>query len=229
MRLEQLYPFPAAELTAALRRYPRATEFAWVQEEPANQGAWTFVRWRIEALLGRAPAPLHRPRGGREPGHRQLQDPPGRGAGDRGAALKRPRAGRAARAVTVAGPSPTATARIAAMTVEVRIPQLGESVTEGVIARWLKHDGDVVQADEPLLELETDKATMEIPAGPRGACRSSSRRAPRCASGTVVARIAKARRPATRAERHSGGRAPASRRPPSAPADRHRARRPTRR
>jgi 2-oxoglutarate dehydrogenase E1 component len=52
IRLEQLYPFPDVELTARLRRYSRATDFAWVQEEPANQGAWSFVRDRIEALLG---------------------------------------------------------------------------------------------------------------------------------------------------------------------------------
>jgi 2-oxoglutarate dehydrogenase E1 component len=51
IRLEQLYPFPAGELTAALRRYPGATQFRWVQEEPANQGPWSFVRWRIEDLL----------------------------------------------------------------------------------------------------------------------------------------------------------------------------------
>jgi 2-oxoglutarate dehydrogenase E1 component len=51
IRVEQLYPFPAAELAEALRPYSRATDFAWVQEEPANQGAWSFVRERIEALL----------------------------------------------------------------------------------------------------------------------------------------------------------------------------------
>jgi 2-oxoglutarate dehydrogenase E1 component len=51
LRLDQLYPFPAAELADALRAYPRATDVAWVQEEPANQGAWTFVRARIEEHL----------------------------------------------------------------------------------------------------------------------------------------------------------------------------------
>ena len=48
------------------------------------------------------------------------------------------------------------------MAADVRIPQLGESVNEGVIVRWLKDDGALVHADEPLLELETEKATMEI-------------------------------------------------------------------
>jgi len=51
VRLEQLYPFPEAELTEILRRYPRASEFCWVQEEPANQGARDFVELRIERLL----------------------------------------------------------------------------------------------------------------------------------------------------------------------------------
>jgi 2-oxoglutarate dehydrogenase E1 component len=51
LRVEQLYPFPAAELTAALGRYPRAAEVCWVQEEPANQGGWAFVRPLISPLL----------------------------------------------------------------------------------------------------------------------------------------------------------------------------------
>ena len=49
------------------------------------------------------------------------------------------------------------------MPFEVRIPSLGESITEGVIVRWMKKDGDSVATDEPLLELETDKASVEIP------------------------------------------------------------------
>ena len=76
IRLEQLYPFPAEELAAALRRYPARHAVQWVQEEPANQGAWSFVRWRIEELL--APgrwAALRGPPGGGEPGHGQPQDP----------------------------------------------------------------------------------------------------------------------------------------------------------
>jgi 2-oxoglutarate dehydrogenase E1 component len=51
VRLEQLYPFPAAELGALLRRYAAAPDVVWVQDEPANQGAWSFVRWRLEPLL----------------------------------------------------------------------------------------------------------------------------------------------------------------------------------
>jgi 2-oxoglutarate dehydrogenase E1 component len=52
VRVEQLSPFPAFELTSAIRRYPRTAEVFWVQEEPANQGAWTFVRPLITESLG---------------------------------------------------------------------------------------------------------------------------------------------------------------------------------
>ena len=43
VRVEQLYPMPVEELKAELSRFPDAVDFAWVQEEPANQGAWSFV------------------------------------------------------------------------------------------------------------------------------------------------------------------------------------------
>ena len=44
------------------------------------------------------------------------------------------------------------------------MPQLGETVTEGTVASWYRKVGDVVRADEPLFEVETDKVTTEIPA-----------------------------------------------------------------
>ncbi|MER7818477.1 biotin/lipoyl-containing protein, partial [Streptomyces sp. NPDC096153] len=49
------------------------------------------------------------------------------------------------------------------MAVSVTLPSLGESVTEGTVTRWLKQIGDTVQADEPLLEVSTDKVDTEIP------------------------------------------------------------------
>ena len=50
-RLEQFYPFPEAELRDELERYADADETVWVQEEPKNMGAWTFVRSRLDDLL----------------------------------------------------------------------------------------------------------------------------------------------------------------------------------
>ncbi len=54
------------------------------------------------------------------------------------------------------------------MATEIKVPTLGESVTTATIARWLKHAGDVVAADEPLVELETDKVTVEVNAPQAG-------------------------------------------------------------
>jgi 2-oxoglutarate dehydrogenase E2 component (dihydrolipoamide succinyltransferase) len=54
------------------------------------------------------------------------------------------------------------------MAIDIVVPHLGESITEGTVATWLKEPGDQVAADEPLLELETDKATLEIPAPAAG-------------------------------------------------------------
>jgi len=48
------------------------------------------------------------------------------------------------------------------MTAQIIVPPLGESVTEATVARWLKNTGDVVCADEPVVELETDKVTVEV-------------------------------------------------------------------
>jgi len=54
------------------------------------------------------------------------------------------------------------------MAIDLVVPDLGESVTEGTVASWMKKPGEAIQADEPLLELETDKATLEIPAPATG-------------------------------------------------------------
>ena len=54
------------------------------------------------------------------------------------------------------------------MSVEIRVPTLGESVSEATIAKWLKKAGDAVAVDEPLVELETDKVSLEVPAPSAG-------------------------------------------------------------
>ena len=55
------------------------------------------------------------------------------------------------------------------MSIEIKVPAMGESVTEATVARWFKNEGDAVTRDEPLLELETDKVTVEVPAPADGA------------------------------------------------------------
>ena len=54
------------------------------------------------------------------------------------------------------------------MATEIRVPTLGESVTEATVSRWLKHPGEAVARDEPVVELETDKVTLEVPAPASG-------------------------------------------------------------
>ncbi|TCT08240.1 2-oxoglutarate dehydrogenase complex dihydrolipoyllysine-residue succinyltransferase [Aquabacter spiritensis] len=54
------------------------------------------------------------------------------------------------------------------MATEIRVPTLGESVTEATIGKWFKKPGDAVKADEPIVELETDKVTVEVPAPAAG-------------------------------------------------------------
>ena len=49
------------------------------------------------------------------------------------------------------------------MPTEINVPTLGESVTSATVARWMKHEGDVVAADEPLVELETDDSPLDPP------------------------------------------------------------------
>src|SRR6185436_19655311 len=51
---------------------------------------------------------------------------------------------------------------------DIRVPTLGESVTEATIGKWFKQPGDPVAVDEPLVELETDKVTIEVPAPAAG-------------------------------------------------------------
>src|SRR5690606_10293287 len=58
--------------------------------------------------------------------------------------------------------------RIRTMAVDIKVPALGESVTEATVAKWFKNVGDAVAADEPLVELETDKVTVEVPSPSAG-------------------------------------------------------------
>jgi 2-oxoglutarate dehydrogenase E2 component (dihydrolipoamide succinyltransferase) len=59
--------------------------------------------------------------------------------------------------------------------IEIKVPPLGESIVEATISRWLKNPGDAVQPGEPLVELETDKVTVEVPAFKAGVLKSRTR------------------------------------------------------
>ena len=54
------------------------------------------------------------------------------------------------------------------MSEKITVPTLGESVTEATVSKWLKSQGDKVVADEPIVELETDKVNVEVPAPTNG-------------------------------------------------------------
>jgi 2-oxoglutarate dehydrogenase E2 component (dihydrolipoamide succinyltransferase) len=65
------------------------------------------------------------------------------------------------------------------MSIDIKVPAMGESVTEATVARWFKKEGDTVTRDEPLVELETDKVTVEVPSPSDGSIESISvQRAP---------------------------------------------------
>ena len=65
------------------------------------------------------------------------------------------------------------------MSIEIKVPTLGESVAEATVARWFKKPGDAVKQDEPLCELETDKVTVEVPSPATGVLGDDQRRARR--------------------------------------------------
>jgi 2-oxoglutarate dehydrogenase E2 component (dihydrolipoamide succinyltransferase) len=75
------------------------------------------------------------------------------------------------------------------MAVDIVIPSAGESVTSGVISKWLKADGDTVKRDEAVLELETDKVTMEVPAPAAGTIKRTAKEGDTVAIGAVVGTI----------------------------------------
>ena len=92
------------------------------------------------------------------------------------------------------------------MTIEIKVPAMGESVTEATVARWFKKEGESVARDEPLLELETDKVTVEVPAPAAGSIESISVQAGATVQvGAVLGAIAEGKagaavKPAAKAE-----------------------------
>jgi 2-oxoglutarate dehydrogenase E2 component (dihydrolipoamide succinyltransferase) len=105
---------------------------------------------------------------------------------------------------------------------EIRVPTLGESVTEATIGRWFKKAGDPVAVDEPLVELETDKVTIEVPAPSAGtlgeiAAKDGDTVAVGALLGMINDGAAGAARPAAAAPAKAAAPAPAAAAAPAAP------------
>src|SRR5687768_18498340 len=75
------------------------------------------------------------------------------------------------------------------MPTNVDVPALGESVREAVLIKWHKNDGDAVAAAEPIAELETDKANVDVPAPTAGVLRRVKKEGDTVAIGDTIARI----------------------------------------
>jgi 2-oxoglutarate dehydrogenase E2 component (dihydrolipoamide succinyltransferase) len=75
------------------------------------------------------------------------------------------------------------------MSIEIKVPPVGESITEVVLSQWLKKDGDVVEMDEVIAELESDKATFELTAEQPGTLRTVANEGDTLEIGAVVCRI----------------------------------------
>jgi 2-oxoglutarate dehydrogenase E2 component (dihydrolipoamide succinyltransferase) len=76
------------------------------------------------------------------------------------------------------------------MATDVQVPALGESITEGTLANWLKQPGEAVAADEPIAELETDKVSVEVPSPVAGVMAEQlAKQGDTVAVGAVIARI----------------------------------------
>ena len=92
------------------------------------------------------------------------------------------------------------------MSTEIKVPTLGESVTTAIVARWLKKAGEPVAADEPVVELETDKVSVEVPAPSAGTLGAiSAEEGAEVEVGALLAML------------EEGTATPAPKRPPSAP------------
>ena len=76
------------------------------------------------------------------------------------------------------------------MTIEIKVPSVGESVTEGVLSRWICKSGQGIKAGDPVFELETDKASQEIPSPAEGILEIVVPEGEKVLVGAVVGRIA---------------------------------------
>ncbi|MDE2462139.1 MAG: 2-oxoglutarate dehydrogenase complex dihydrolipoyllysine-residue succinyltransferase [Alphaproteobacteria bacterium] len=104
------------------------------------------------------------------------------------------------------------------MSVEIKVPAMGESVTEATVAKWFKKEGEKVARDEPLCELETDKVSVEVPSPADGALEAIAvKEGETVEVGSILGRIAEGAA-ASKAAKPSGAAAPKAPAKPAAPA-----------
>src|SRR5438128_8073193 len=104
------------------------------------------------------------------------------------------------------------------MAIDVVMPQMGESIAEGTVVRWIKKPGEKVERDEPLLEISTDKVDAEIPAPAAGTLSEVLvQEGQTVAVNSVVARIEGEGAAAAAPSRPAAGEAPAATPKPPAP------------
>ena len=187
VRIEQLYPFPSEPLVKRLNAMPNLQELIWAQEEPKNNGAWFFVEDLLEQCLTDCG---HKGMRAQYAG-RDASASPATGLAKRHAAEQA-----AVIAAALGHSSPGSDARLPRRTIrdkmatDVQVPTLGESITEGTLAQWLKKPGDAVAEDEPIASLETDKVSVEVPSPVAGVLAEQLvKEGDNVAVGAVIARV----------------------------------------
>ena len=144
------------------RSIAEGTPVVWVQEEPKNMGAWAYMNRELQGLLAGSFhwSCVSRP----------LSASPATGSTKRHAMEQ-------ARLMADAFGKGTLE-----MALTLRVPALGESIREATLGAWKRAEGDEVAADEPLVEVESEKATLEVPSPGAGVLRKILRK-----SGETVA------------------------------------------
>jgi 2-oxoglutarate dehydrogenase E2 component (dihydrolipoamide succinyltransferase) len=101
------------------------------------------------------------------------------------------------------------------MPTNIVVPPLGDSISEGILLRWIKSDGEYVQAQEPIVELETDKANVDLPASASGVVKTGRKVGDSVKIGEVIGHIDEGPAPTGATPPRSGGNPPASKSSPT--------------
>jgi len=162
VRVEQLYPFPTEEYEAVLRKYENAREIIWCQEEPQNQGSWYQIRHRLQSKLEAKHELLYAGRAGAA-------------APATGIAVLHEQQQKNLVAAALQGVPPEEASRQTRASRPRKLGQVhndnrssGTAVAgvgaDATLVSWHKKPGDSVARDENLVDLETDKVVLEVPA-----------------------------------------------------------------